>query len=485
LVRVRFPPSPTGRLHVGGARTALFNWLFARKSGGAFILRIEDTDRTRSSEEYVKSIMDGLRWLGIDWDEGPDVGGNYGPYIQSQRVHIYQKYARILLEIGAAYKCYCSQERLERMRKEQEARKEPPRYDRACRNLSDEERERLERQGIKPVIRLKVPLDGVTGFVDMIRGRIEFENKTLEDLVLLKSDGFPTYHLANVVDDHLMEITHVMRGEEWISSTPKHVLIYKAFGWDPPNFAHLPIILAPDRSKLSKRHGAVSIEEFRDQGYLKEAMINYLALMGWSYDDKTEIFSVDELIEKFSIERVGKAAAIFDIQKLQWMNGFYIRRLPLDRLVDLCIPYLRRAGLIGEELGEEERDYIRRVVALEQERLKLLSEISWLVEFFFKEEIEYDPQAVDKVLRKEGAIDILKKLIPRLEDLQSFDASSVESCCRALIAELGIKGGDLIHPVRVAITGRTFGPGLFDVMATLGKERTIRRIEEAIRRFGG
>jgi len=329
-VRVRFAPSPTGYPHVGNIRTALFTWLFARHYGGSFIIRIEDTDVSRKVKGAVEAILDGLRWLGLDWDEGPEVGGNYGPYFQSQRLDIYSKLAQRLIAQGDAYYCYCSPQRLAEMRSEQIKRKQPPGYDRRCRDLSPEEQTRKQAEGITPVVRFKMPLTGQTRFTDIIRGEVTFENSTLDDFVLLKSDGYPTYHLANVIDDHLMEISHVLRAEEWLSSAPRHLLLYQALGFEPPQFAHLPMLLGPDRTKLSKRHGAVSIVEYRDQGYLTEAMVNFLALLGWSLDDKTEILSRDELIRNFSLERVSRTAAIFNQDKLNWMNGFYIRKLSLE-----------------------------------------------------------------------------------------------------------------------------------------------------------
>ena len=342
-IRVRFAPSPTGFPHVGNIRTALFNWLFARHSGGTFIVRIEDTDQSRIAEGALESILDSLRWLGLDWDEGPEKGGDHGPYFQSQRLDLYQGHARMLLDGGHAYKCYCSPERLARMRGEMAERKESARsYNRRCRDLGQQEQAGFEAQGITPVVRFKVPLDGQTTFHDLIRGDISFNNAELDDLVLLKSDGYPTYHLANIVDDHFMEISHVMRADEWLSSTPRHALLYDAFGWKPPLFAHLPMILGPDKSKLSKRHGATAVTEFQEQGYLPDAMVNFLALLGWSLDDKTEILSRDELVRHFSLERVGKTSAVFSHEKLKWMNGAYIREIDAGEMVEHLLRFLER-----------------------------------------------------------------------------------------------------------------------------------------------
>ncbi len=341
-VRVRFAPSPTGYPHVGGMRTALFNWLFARHAGGAFILRIEDTDVPRTVPGALEAIMAGLRWLGLDWDEGPAVGGDYAPYLQSQRLDLYQAAAAKLVEQGDAYYCYCSPERLDSMRQEQVARHQPPGYDRHCRELSPPERARCEASGVRPVVRFKVPREGRTGFTDIIYGDVAFDNATIDDFVMLKSDGYPTYHLANVVDDHAMKITHILRAEEWLSSTPRHLLMYRAFGFAPPRFAHLPDVLGTDRRKLSKRHGAVSILDFRDQGYLPETMLNFLALLGWSLDDKTEMMTRRQLIDNFSLERIGKTGGIFNVDKLDWMNGVYLRGLAIDDFTRRALPFLEK-----------------------------------------------------------------------------------------------------------------------------------------------
>lgn len=480
-VRVRFAPSPTGIPHVGNIRTALFNWLFARHHGGAFILRIEDTDVARRVEGALEALLDSLRWLGLDWDEGPEVGGKYGPYSQSQRLALYQEAARRLVQEGNAYLCYCSPQRLEEMRAEQARRRQPPRYDRRCRDLSPAERDRLAAEGRKPVVRFKTPLEGETVFHDLIRGDIVVDNSTLDDFVLLKSDGYPTYHLANVVDDHLMEISHVMRADEWLASTPRHKLLYQALGYQPPLFAHLPIILGSDRSKLSKRHGATSLIEYRDQGYLPEAMLNFLALLGWAYDDKTEIFSRDELVRYFSIERIGKTAAIFDQQKLSWMNGYYIRQLALDDLVERVMPFLERdlPSSVGHPLPKE---YVRRIVPLIQERMRMLGEAAELAEFFFQEELKYAPPLlVGKGMSKEASLGALEVSLERLRALAAFDASSLEGLLRPLAEELGLKTGQLFGALRVATTGRTAAPPLFQTMEVLGRERCLKRIKAAIR----
>lgn len=483
-VRVRFAPSPTGYLHVGGARTALFNWVFARHHGGSFILRIEDTDRTRYVPDSLDDIMEGLRWLGLQWDEGPEVGGPYGPYFQSQRIELYQKYAQVLLERGWAYKCYCTPERLERMREEQRRRKQPPGYDRYCRFLSDQERAALEAEGRSYVIRLKVPLEGQTTFHDLIHGKITVNNVNIEDQILLKSDGYPTYHLANVVDDHLMKITHVMRADEWIPSTPKHILLYQGFGWESPQFAHLPLILSPTgKGKLSKRKtvGAdgriypVLVREFREAGYLPEAMFNFLALVGWSYDDRTELMTREEIIERFSLERVKSSPASFSYDKLDWMNGVYIRKLSQDDLAHRLVPFLKRAGF---DVGVEE---VKPLVPLVQERIKTLADVIALVDFFFQEEISYEPEMlVGKKMTPAESLEALRRAYEVVAGLPSFDEETLETALRNLVKELGLKAGQLFGIIRVAITGKAVAPPLFGTMAYLGRERTLARMEKAI-----
>ncbi len=482
-VRVRYAPSPTGFPHVGNIRTALFNWLFARHNGGRFILRIEDTDVARRVEGAVEVILESLRWLELDWDEGPEVGGEHGPYFQSQRLHIYQRYAQRLVAEGQAYLCYCSPERLERMRQEQIRRRQPPKYDRHCRNLSEEERRERESQGIKPIVRFKTPLEGETKFEDLIRGEITFKNELLDDFVLLKSDGYPTYHLASVVDDHLMQISHVLRADEWLSSTPRHVLLYQALGWRPPFFAHLPMILGPDRSKLSKRHGATSIIEFQEQGYLPEAVLNFLALLGWSLDDHTEILSREELVRHFSLERIGRTAAIFDHQKLRWMNGIYLRRLSQEEYFKRLLPFLER-DLPPEARKSFSRDYVAQIVPLIQERVTLLGEAAEYALFFFLDKLSYDPALLlDRGLSGEDARQALHISLERLKGLADFSTEELEGLLRPLASELGLKAGQLFGLLRVAVTGRTAAPPLFQTMAVLGRKRCLERIELALRKL--
>ena len=484
-VRVRFPPSPTGEPHVGNIRSAIFNWLFARRHGGSFVIRIEDTDQARKVEGATETLLEALRWLGLDWDEGPDVGGDYGPYVQSQRLDIYRGVADRLLEEGRAYHCYCSPERLSEMRKEQSSQKRPPGYDRRRRDLTADERQKAEAIGAVPVVRFKMPRDGLTKVDDLIRGSVEFDNSLVDDYVMLKSDGFPTYHLANVVDDHLMEISHVMRAEEWLPSTPRHLQLYKALGWEHPEFAHLPIILAPDRSKLSKRHGATSVLEFRQMGFLPEAMVNFLTLLGWSLDDRTEIMPVEELQTNFSIERVSKAGAIFDVEKLGWMNGQYIRQLSHDRLADALLDFWRRYP--PEELRElPERDQLLSIVPLIQERIKTLEEAAGLIPFFFQDEVDYDAgELVQKGMDAAGTAKALEAALAGLADLPSFDAASIEGLLRPLTQRLEVKPGQLFGALRVALTGLRVSPPLFETMEVLGEERTLARIRQAFDRLPG
>ena len=482
-VRVRFAPSPTGYPHVGNIRTALFNWLFARHQGGKFIVRIEDTDVTRKVRGAVKAILDSLRWLGLDWDEGPEVGGKYGPYIQSQRLDRYRETAERLIAQGDAYYCYCSPQRLEEMRAEQIQRQQPPGYDRCCRNLTPEERAKKEAGAVTPVVRFKTPLEGQTRFNDLIYGDVVFEHSTIDDFVLLKSDGYPTYHLANVVDDHAMEISHVIRAEEWLSSTPRHLLLYRALGLEPPQFIHHPMILGPDRAKLSKRHGAVSIIQYREDGYLPEAMVNFLALLGWSLDDKTEILSRKELVAHFSLERIGKTGAIFNREKLDWMNGVYIRKMTPDEFFEAAQPYLMMDIDVGKALIASE-EYVKAALPLVQERARTLAEVAELTQFFFVDQLDYEPELLvgDKMTR-ESALAALKASQPRLSQLPAFDADSLEGVLRPLAAELGLKTGQLFGTLRVAVTGRTAAPPLFQTMAVLGKERCLKRIEAALHRL--
>ena len=478
IVRVRFAPSPTGYPHLGNIRTALFTWLFARHHGGKFILRIEDTDVNRKVEGSLEAILDSLRWLGLDWDEGP--------YFQSQRLVLYREAVSKLLSNEHAYNCYCSPERLAIMRQEQINNKKPPKYDGRCRYLSKNERISLEDSGITPVVRLKVPIEGETSFYDMLRGKISFKNENLDDLVLLKSDGYPTYHLANVVDDHLMNISHVLRADEWLSSTPRHMLLYQAFGWEPPQFAHLPMLLGPDKAKLSKRHGATTIIDYKDKGYLPQAMINFLALLGWSLDDKTEILSLQELISHFSLKRVSKTPAIFNNNKLEWMNGIYIRKLSLEEFGALVKPILERdlPPIIKRPLNI---DYVNQILPLIQERAKTLDEVVQLSDFFFLEELQYDVNLLlGDGLDCESAVTAIEITLKELKKkATTWDATVLEDILRPLTIELGLNTRKYFGLLRTATTGKTAAPPLFQTMAILGKETSFQRLIDAMDKLHG
>lgn len=484
--RVRYAPSPTGFPHVGNIHTALFNWLYARHGGGSFILRIEDTDQDRVVPGSLEAIYESLRWLGLGWDEGPEVGGPFGPYFQSERLPIYRGYAEQLIGSGHAYRCFCSQERLAELRAAQEARKEPPRYDRFCRNISPAEREQRLRAGEPSVVRLAVPDTGETSFHDLLRGEITFKNALIDDQVLIKSDGWPTYHLANVVDDHLMQITDVLRGDEWISSTPKHILLYEFLGWQPPRFGHFPILLAMNRSKLSKRRGAPDILELRAKGYLPEAVVNFLALLGWAPEDRTEVLSCEELIRRFTLDRVGATPAIYNPEKLDWLNGYDIRQLSPDELARRLVPFYQEAGLLtANPVPPEKLALIQRLVPLIQERIKTLAEAPELTDFFFHDDLIYDPALLmAKGWTREQTLDALRQARDRLTRLtrppERFEAEPLDAAFRALADEMRVKAGQLFGVLRVALTGRTIAPPLFQTMVVLGAERTLARIDRAI-----
>lgn len=489
--RVRFAPSPTGPLHLGGLRTALFNWLYARHTGGQFILRIEDTDQKRYDPQSLDELMDGLRWLGLDWDEGPDIGGPYGPYIQSQRREIYADYAQRLVESGHAYRCYATAEELEAMRAEQKARGLPQGYDRRYRYISDEERARLEAEGRPSVIRFAAPLEGKTVVHDLIRGDIEMDNSRINDPVLLKSDGMPTYHLAVVVDDHLMRITHVLRGEEWISSAPLHKLLYDAFGWEMPVLVHLPVILDPSgKGKMSKRKKVVGgkeylalVREFREAGYLPEAMFNFLVNVGWNFDPEREIFTREEAIERFDLAQINPTAAALPYAKLEWLNGVYIREMDPAELQKRLVPFLaKQLGLDEETLRTSPR--LAKLIPLIQVRIKLLSEAADIVDWAFKEasEITYpDPTLlIGKNMDTDQAVAALQRGLELLRSVEPFDAATLEAAFRAAAAEMNVKVGSFFAPFRVAITGKTVAPPLFESMEVLGREEVVRRVENAL-----
>ncbi len=483
-VRVRFAPSPTGYFHLGSARTALFNWLFARHHGGKFILRIEDTDRARYHPKALPDLLDSLRWLGWFWDEGPEVGGIYGPYYQSDRAQIYRDHADQLVADGKAYHCYCTPERLRGLREEQQQKGANPGYDRRCRYLTREQIAEFEAEGRTSVIRLAIPVEGETTFEDKLRGRITVRHDELDDLVLLKSDGFPTYHLANVIDDHLMEISHILRGEEWLPSVPKHVLLYVAFGWEMPVQAHLPTILDPSgKGKLSKRRrrGAdeadrpVFIHEFRDAGYLPEAMVNFLALLGWSYDAETEYFARDELVRYFDLDGVSKSPGAFSYQKLEHMNGVYIRNLGDNDLANRLLQVLLRAGL-DVDFGT-----VLQFTPLIKERLRVLGDVSEMLDFAFVDRIVYDPEElIQKQMDRQGVRRVLEAAATAFETLADFSEEQVEHTLRTLVAASESKPRQFFGVVRVAVTGKRVSPPLFETIAILGRQVVLRRLHRAL-----
>lgn len=481
-VRVRYAPSPTGLQHIGGIRTALFNYFFARSRGGKFILRIEDTDRERFQEEALGDLYGTLKWLGIEWDEGPDRGGEYGPYIQSQRTELYREHARRLVENGHAYYCYCSAERLDSLREKQKSEKKDFGYDRRCRDLSDSEISAYRNEGVKPVIRLRIPLEGETVFHDHLLGEIRKKNTDINpDPVLLKSDGYPTYHLANVIDDHFMNITHIMRAQEWIPSGPLHVILYNAFGWKPPNYCHLPMVMGSDGQKLSKRHGSTAVRDFIAKGYLPEAVLNYISLIGWSYDDSREFFTREELEKLFTLDKLNKAPGVFDYKKLEWFNGNYIRQKSNEELRQLLLPYLQAAGFVSRELTDEERQVLDLLVPLAKERLKVLSDIVEVSSFLFREIEFYNiEELVPKKLDAAKTAEILSTIKEKISFIFREKEEKVENLFRELSEKLGVKLGDFIMPLRIAVTGSRVSPPIIGTLKILGAEKTLQRIDRVI-----
>lgn len=478
-VRVRFAPSPTGYLHIGGARTALFNWLFARKMGGKLILRIEDTDTERLKEDSVSQILTSLKWLGLNWDEGPETGGECGPYYQSERRELYSKYAQQLLDEGKAYYCFCTPADLEAEREKQRAAKQPFRYARTCRNLDPEVAKARAAAGEPYSVRIKIPTEGSITVHDLIHGDVTFNMDQFDDFVIVKSNGMPTYNFAVVVDDHLMGMTHVLRAEEHLSNTPKQLLIYEALGFEPPKFGHMPMILAPDRSKLSKRHGATSVEEFRAQGYLPEAIINYLTLLGWGPGDEREIFTLEETVKLFELEQMSKKAAVYDTKKLTWMNGQYLSELPLEKILPEAETFFIKDELVTKEWLAENKEYFAKLVDTVRVRVKTLQEVADASAYFFKDVEAYDEKGVAKHFKPEAA-ELLEKCIAALEADEVFDLTSTEAIYNKIAADNGLALGKVIHPTRLALTGRTVSPGMFDVMVLLGKEKTLARMRKAV-----
>ncbi len=479
-IKVRFAPSPTGPLHIGGARSALFNWLYARHHGGTFIVRIEDTDLERSSRESEENILSSLRWLGLDWDEGIAAGGPNGPYRQTERLHIYKQYASKLLEEGYAYYCYCSEEELAAERESLLAKGELPRYLGRCRNLCDADRDRLAAEGRKPVLRFRVPEGKTVTVDDQVRGEVSFETNGIGDFIIVKSDGIPTYNFAVIIDDHSMGISHVIRAEEHLSNTPRQILIYQALGWVTPVFAHISLILGKDRSKMSKRHGATSIVQYQELGYLPEAMVNFLALLGWSPGGEEEIFSLDEIKDQFSLDRVAKNPAVFDLEKLNWLNGHYIRQSDLERITELSIPFLRQGGYVTGEMTPDKYQWVRMLVSTVRNYLANLSEINTHVEKFFVETVEPADEETREVLRQEKVVLVLNTLRDKINSTRDLDEETVKATLKSLGKELGLKGKQVFMPLRVALTGEMHGPELYQVIPLLGREKTVKRLEYAM-----
>ena len=473
-IRVRFAPSPTGHLHIGNVRTAILNWLFARHADGAFILRIEDTDEERSTRESEQSILQDLRWLGLSWDEGVEAGGAFGPYRQSERLDIYHAHTEQLLNAGRAYHCYCTPAELEARRAAMLAAGQAPKYDGRCRHLTDEQRQAFEREGRKPAVRFVTPEKEVK-FTDLVKGEIAFPPESQGDFVLVRSDGLPTYNFACVVDDHLMEISHVIRGDDHVSNTPKQVVIYEAFGWPPPQFAHIPMILGPDRQRLSKRHGATSVDAYAGKGYLPAALINYLSLLSWSSESGEEILSVERLIQEFDLSRVTHAAAIFDVAKLNWMNGGYIRSLPMEALIDAVMPYLQQAGY-----KLPERAVLSSMVALVKDGLEYLEQIVEKLELFFVDEPLIAGGEPREMVQKENAHKVFWSFLRTLDEFGQLDANTFRTLMKHVQNETGIIGRELWMPIRVALTGELHGPELPMVAQIFGKEKCRRLVQRLV-----
>ncbi len=480
-VRVRFAPSPTGYLHVGGARTALYNYLFARANGGTFILRIEDTDAARSTAESLGAILEGMRWLGLSWDEGPEAGGRFGPYFQADRRDRYHLHARTLVEAGRAYPCYCTAAELEERRQAQLARGEAPRYDGRCRGLDAAGRARMEEEGRTAALRFALPEPGEeVAWDDIVRERVAFQSAVLDEFVILRSDGLPTYNFACVVDDHEMEITHVIRGDDHISNTPRQLLLYQAFGWGPPQMAHVPMILGADGSRLSKRHGATAVGSYRELGFIPEAMVNFLVLLGWSFDGQREMFTLAELESLFRLDRVGANPAVFDLVKLEWMNGQHLKRLSEEERVARAVAFLESRGWDLSQRTPEWRTILVRAIG---DRLKTLVDAERYGAFALQDRLEIDPEAWNALLQKPQVAARLTALAERAAADAEFSIASLEPILRGLATEQGIKAGELIGAARIALTGRTVSPGIFEVMWLLGRERTVTRLHAAAARW--
>lgn len=477
-VRVRFAPSPTGFLHIGSLRTALYNYLFAKHHGGVCVLRIEDTDRTRLVDGAMEEQIESLRWAGVVFDEGPHVGGSYGPYVQSERFDLYRTYGMQLVASGHAYYAFDTSEELDAMRVRQQAAGIAPRYDRTTmRNqytLGEHETDRLLQSNADHVIRLKVPHTTEIRFHDAVRGEVTVQGREVDDQILLKSDGFPTYHLANVVDDHLMEITHVIRAEEWLPSTPKHILLYEAFGWTAPTFAHVPLLLNPDRTKMSKRHGDVMVRDFRAKGYFPDALVNFVSLCGWNPGTDREVYSMSELIEHFTLERVNKAGAVFDYKKLDWMNGEYLRSKDPRDLAAMVLPALQEAGYPFIE-----PDYVARVIGLVRERIHFVHDVVAFADYIFTDVVNVDDEYRAKHWKPDTS-ELLRALADRYVNIEQWDHTTLNDLTAAFATEHNVKTGALMHPLRVVLTGKQVGAGVYDTMEVLGKERCMTRLRNGL-----
>ncbi|MCR4443092.1 MAG: glutamate--tRNA ligase [Peptococcaceae bacterium] len=483
-IRVRFAPSPTGPLHIGGARSALFNFLFARNKNGKFIMRIEDTDLERSSRESERNILESLKWLGITWDEGPDIGGSYGPYRQTERLSIYREYTERLLAEGKAYHCYCTEEELEKQRKEFFDRGELPRYSGKCFHLSLQEKEKYEKEGRVPVIRFHVPENKNIVVNDLVRGEVVFESGGIGDFVIVKSDGIPTYNYAVVIDDALMKISHVIRAEEHLSNTPRQVLLYEALGFPLPEFAHISLILGEDRSKMSKRHGATSIVQYREMGYLPESLINFLALLGWSPGGEEEIMDLEELVARFSLDRVAKNPAVFDLEKLRWMNGFYIRKSPAKRIAKMAVPYLQEAGYLSRVPTEKDMKWAELVVTALQEHLSTISEIVEHMDILAGEDVVLESDEAKALLREDTFPAVINSFRRKINELDELTPENIKNMMKSITKELKLSGRQVYMPVRAALTGRTHGPELFYIIPVLGKDLALRRIARTLEQAG-
>lgn len=477
-VRLRYAPSPTGHLHIGGARTALFNYLYARKMNGQFIVRFEDTDQTRHVDTGIDSQLNGLKWLGLNWDESVDIGGPFGPYLQTERLSLYQPYIDQLLQSGNAYYCFCSEEDLERERAEQEARGEMPKYSGKCRHLTPEQAEALRSEGRSPAIRFRVPSGKTIAFDDEIRGHVEFDSDGIGDFIIVRPTGIPTYNFAVVLDDHLMKISHVIRGEEHLSNTPRQIMLYQALGFSLPKFAHLSIILNPDRKKMSKRDESLIqfIEQYRDLGYLPEAVVNFIALLGWSPGGEQEIFSMEVLTNEFDLNRVSKSPAVFDMDKLNWMNNHYLKQADTVRIAELAIPHLQKAGLLPAELSEEQQKWATSLVALYQEQLNYAAQIVELASLFFKEEVQFEDEEAKAVLAEEHAPVVLASFLNKVKQAESLAPERVQAMLKEVQKETGYKGKALFMTIRVALTGQMHGRDLNHTIHLLGKDKVLSRL---------